>query len=55
VRAWRTWRGRHAERSPDYFEVPAGTRALMAGAYFGLCAYLGVMTMAAMELAGKLP
>ena len=50
LRAWRTWRSRGADQPAAYFEVPARARALMALAYFGLCAYLGVMTMVAVEL-----
>jgi len=50
VRAWRTFRRAPDATPPGYFEIPAGRRAIMAGAYFGLIAYLSAMVLTAQQL-----
>lgn len=52
LRAWSTWKQRDADPPATYFEVTPVKRALITGAYFGLCAYLGFMTLTAQRLSG---
>jgi len=49
IRAYSAFKERH--ESAAYYELPAGYRALMAFAYFGLCGYLAYMMQVAMRLA----
>lgn len=42
---------KHRHEAAAYYELPAGYRALMAFAYFGLCGYLAYMMLVAIRLA----
>ena len=50
LRAIREWRRRRSGEATDYYQLTPGYRSLMAGAYFGLCGYLGWMLWRVHEL-----
>jgi Zn-dependent protease len=54
LRAWREWKRRRSGEGEDYFRLTPRYRVAMAGAYFGLCAYLAWMTHRTLELGGHL-
>jgi Zn-dependent protease len=52
LRAWEEFRRLRRGERVDYYRLTPGYRAAVACGYFGLCGYLGWMTLRALELGG---